>query len=246
MVLFNFDKARKVLSSMEEMKMKKILFMLVLVLTLVSVSNAQWNFVTQWSHPTMSDPWQYGYGGQNNISQFIPFAYAGTNPNGPFWGPDGNAPNVGPIMWRNDTAGVLYGIQPGEVALHTGATGAYLGNWEDIAARWTAPATITLPAVNLDGMLGTGHGGEREFWVVKNAGQASQETLFHQDPMAGDIAFDLDVVIAVGDTIDFVQGAGIGMSAENSPFDVTITEVPEPITMTLLGLGGLALLRKRK
>ncbi len=230
--------------------MKKVLLMLALVLTLVSVSNADsWNFLAEWSHPTMSDPWQYGYGGQNNISEFIPFAYAGTSATGPFWGPDSNAPNVGPIMWRNDTAGIAYGILPGQVAMHTGVVGAYQpaqGPWEDISVRWMAPASLTQPAVNLEGMLGTGHGGDREFWVVKNAGQASQAILFHQDSMVGDIVFDVDVVIAAGDTIDFVQGAGAGMGSENSPFDVMITEVPEPATMALLSMGALALLRKRK
>ncbi len=210
--------------------MKKIIILLLVLTFGVSAQAASWNFLTEWGHPTMPVPtWQYGYGHQNNYHEFILFPYAGTNGAGdPYWGPDSAAPDNGPIMWRNDESGVSYGIQPGEVAMHTGATGHYLGGWEDIAVRWTAPATITQPAVNLDGKLGAGHGGDREFWVVKNAGQASELVLFHQPSIAGDIPFNVDVVIAAGDTIDFVQGAGAGMGAENSPFDVTITEISPP------------------
>jgi len=231
---------------MEETKMKKIV--LLLVLALVSVSYADsWNFLAEWSHPAQMDPWQYGYGGQNNISEFIPFTYAGANGAGdPYWGPDAAAPDNGPIMWRNDEAVVAYGIQPGEVAMHTGATGHYLGGWEDIAARWTAPATITQPEVNLVGSWGVGDGGEIEVWIVKNAGLGDQTTLFHMGSTTEAIPFDLSVAVMPGDTFDFVQGAGAGMGGENSPFDVTITEVPEPATMALLSMGALALLRKRK
>jgi len=47
----------------------------------------------------------------------------------------------------------------------------------------------------------------------------------------------LAIPIAAGETIDFVQGAGAGIGSENSPFDVTITEISppsEPVECVLL------------
>jgi len=180
--------------------MRKMIILLLVLTFSVSTQAASWDFVAEWSHPTMPDPWQYGWGTQNTLSEFIPFAYAGIDGVGnPFWGPDAAAPANGPIMWRQDGSAATYGIQPGEVAMHTGATGAYTPTYEDITVRWIAPATVTQPAVNLDGKLGAGHGGDREFWIVKNAGQASQAILFHQGSMVGDIVFNVDVAIAAGE-----------------------------------------------
>ena len=231
--------------------MKKFVLVLVLTLSIAVTANAQlsWDFVTEWGHPTQLEPWQYGYGTQNTPSEFIQFAHAILPENtggNPAWGIDASATAIGPVMWRNDGVDVAYGIQPGEVAMHTGATADYTGTWENITVRWTAPGTVTYPAVQLDGYLGAGHGGEREVWVMKNVGTGSEETLLHVDPVTGDIPISLSAFIAIGDTIDIVQGAGALMSAENSPFFMAITEVPEPMTLSLLGLGGLALLRRRR
>jgi Flp pilus assembly protein TadG len=57
-------------------------------------------------------------------------------------------------------------------------------------------------------------------------------------------AFNLATTVVPGDTIDFaVYG---GYRAGNTPLDVTISVVPEPATLLLLGLGGLAVIRKRR
>ena len=103
--------------------MKKIIILLIVLAFSISAQAASWDFVTEWGYPTQSEPWQYGYGGQNNISQFIQFTYAGYS-SVPWWGPDALGGDNGPVMFRNDTGEVLAGIQPGEVALHTRVDGA--------------------------------------------------------------------------------------------------------------------------
>lgn len=208
--------------------MKKIMILLLVLTFSVSAQAASWDFQAEWTHPTMTPPWQYGYGHQNNYHEFILFPSACFNPAGdPYWGPDCVAHDNGPLVWRNNEGVVSYGIQPGEVALHTGATGHYLGGWEDITMRWTAPAGIA-PYVEYYGKLGAGHGGEREVWIVKNAGTAGEELLFHAAPVSGDIPFFAAVSVSEGDTLDFVQGAGVGIDAENSPLYLYISELVEP------------------
>jgi hypothetical protein len=64
---------------------------------------------------------------------------------------------------------------------------------------------------------------------------------------AGDTV-GLDVTFASGDTTDYSRYTGPGGDAD--PFDSSgwssYTLVPEPITMTLLGLGGLVMIRRKK
>ncbi len=208
--------------------MKKM-FILLLVISLgVSAQAASWDFQTEWGWPTMPTPtWQYGYSNQNNWHEFILYTYASPWDNGVYWGPGPDALGVGPLMWRNDSAAWLGGALPGEVVSHTGVTGFYLGNWENVNALWTAPAGIA-ETVNCIFRLGSGNGGEREFWIVKNAGTASEELLFHQDPVAGDITTHLIIPVVAGDTLNFVQGAGLEMNSEASPLYVNISERVEP------------------
>lgn len=51
--------------------------------------------------------------------------------------------------------------------------------------------------------------------------------------------------LLAGDTIDItIAGGADGIAADCTNMDLTI--VPEPMTMALLGLGGMALLRRRR
>jgi len=56
--------------------------------------------------------------------------------------------------------------------------------------------------------------------------------------------FNLTTTVTVGSTIDFDLGNADGWSYDNTPLAATIT--PEPATLTLLALGGAAVVARRR
>ena len=55
-----------------------------------------------------------------------------------------------------------------------------------------------------------------------------------------------DVTIGVGDSPEFFNANAFGLVPTSPGTDFTLTVIPEPTTLSLLALGGLAMIRRRK
>lgn len=119
------------------------------------------------------------------------------------------------------------------------------------AIRWTAPATIAAnQAVTVEIALGNVEADSSRLtdtWVAQGT-----NILFEQpatDPETDTFSGLLYTTVSPGDAIDVLIKRNIasdGYHAAISNMHMTITEVPEPLTISLLSLGSLALLRKRR
>jgi hypothetical protein len=121
------------------------------------------------------------------------------------------------------------------------------GPLRDPIRTWVSPVTgmvriegsISAPASN-DGVIAYIHHGSTELFsaVVFGDESATTENFFLED-----------VAVSIGDTISFrvniYDDYNHGDGAEYDP-TITLTAVPEPATMSLLALGALALLKRRK
>ncbi|MDO8301752.1 MAG: PEP-CTERM sorting domain-containing protein [Sedimentisphaerales bacterium] len=83
--------------------------------------------------------------------------------------------------------------------------------------------------------------GNRIVYVQKNGGTIWSSALVGYDTVSN----AQQVTLASGDYLDFIVTDAQNYSNGAATMDATLTLVPEPATMILLGLGGL-LLRKRK
>lgn len=184
---------------------------------------------------TNSNPngaWTYGYttslgGTLNNFTTTL--ASSGQE----IWYMPGLSGDATPSVFKNVSGGTVNWVPSGAAGLHSGPGGQLA------VARYTSSEA---GEVTISGEFGSGDiGGVGIFILVDNV-QA-----FGITNASATEAFDFDVTLGVGSTVDFVVSNGDGSYAfDSTPLSATIETVPEPATMLALGLGAVALVRKRR
>jgi len=118
-----------------------------------------------------------------------------------------------------------YHVELGQVSLHPGSSE------QPSVARWTTPSGAA-GSYTIDGQFYAGDSGIMQVDVRINGTGVWQATDFG--------SFQLASNLLPGDTVDFAVYGGYGYG--NTPLDATIQLVPEPASLALFALGGIALL----
>lgn len=175
--------------------------------------------------------WTYGYtiSFDNTLNPYSSLFDSGSNL---IWHAPGLSGDYTPSVFKR-YASSGDGVLTGQAGLHGGPAGQFS------VARYTVSAS---GPVDIVGMFGAGDIGAVELHVLKNGA-----SLFSRSSTQSDESFSLEnVSVAAGDRIDFVVGTAGGYTYDSTPLSATITPVPEPASMTILGLGALGLLRRRR
>jgi hypothetical protein len=125
------------------------------------------------------------------------------------------------VVWKN-TSTPIDGVDAGQLSLHPGY------NEEPCIVRWTAPSNVSGPAL----VSGTFYSGDSAALSV-----AVRLNGIQQWTTVDYGAFDLAFAVAPGDTIDFAAFGGYGWG--NTPLEATVTIVPEPGSLMIMGMAGL-------
>jgi hypothetical protein len=218
------------------MIMKRALWTALGLVGAASAFGQTWNAGADFS--TTSNPngnWSYGYKDSAPSGTFSLSTTAGNFVGyGDGWSPTGvSRPFVGKLTNQFGTA------PAGSIFFHTGIP----GQESQIAVlRWTS---VTPMILDMTGKFYSGDSGRTDDYVRVTSGQ----NLFTSLDTATDQSFTAHAILGAGESIDFMVGTGTdGANSDLTPFEVTIsgTPVPEPASMAVLGLGALALLRKRR
>jgi len=151
------------------------------------------------------------------------------NPNEPGW----PWPYIGQAPIEGQNFDVYY--LEGEVGVHPGAPYMSVA----ATARWPAPEA---GQVSVDVSFIGAAGGSKDYFVILN-GTNVLLNQFAEGLVDGSYADTL--IVLPGDTIDVAVGKGVSFGSNTVKLDATFTYVPEPLTVTLLGLGFLMYKRRR-
>jgi hypothetical protein len=150
-----------------------------------------------------------------------------------------------PVVWKNMTADKwLHQVGPGQVSLHP-------GNGDRMAiVRWTSPLQTELSIV---GQFWAGDSsdvlGRVDVFVLETTAGGST-TLFSVLGTPSSQSFSLTTSVKAGDAIDFVVGCYDNWYYDNTPLNVNITPIPEPVSLASGAIGlacvGACLRRRRR
>ena len=254
--------------------MKKLMILLIVSLCWTGVASA-WDYNAEWSVASNPNGvWSYG-NVELATGDFFPFQVGGGAPYGESWLDSTYDPVGGPDpegVASKNLSGVQqdwYSWAPGQswrvdqtclmspIGDHFG--GPPIGTLGS-AGRFTAPAAglydgeiIFENRVLGTDELGTNRGLPTEVWVNVNGSNvhADQVSGFEDDPVANFSTYNFaGLSLAAGDTVDFFVSSDFDDSEPWTGGDhivgISAVIVPEPMTLSLLGLGGLALIRRRR
>jgi len=241
------------------MKRNVLVLAVVLAISLVGVAQAAYSADITDDFSLAANPngdWSYGWYDPDNAGAFT--LYNGVNAADAGSGTqlfsahvkDGDWDTWGNIGWNlgPDVIDGPWGSYREVGKVMGGPSVAGLTN----AARWTAPAAGTY---QIDGIFtGLSLGGSHYTASVLNNGGSEWSAVVEgfigggsttptNGPSPSQTYSGL-LTLAAGDTIDFTVTA----LTSPGPFglDIQIAEVPEPMTLVLLGMGGLSLIRRRR
>ncbi len=231
------------------MKKYVALMMMVLTVSLASLAGAAVGTIHDLNSQmngefTQAGNWAYGWSSNlgNNLGDFgLLDTYVEARP-----APDlvrlwVHSTEGGPHLWYVTAGGNFFGANAGE---HGFCPPDGTVNAQYTTFRWTAPAGVA-SAVDITGLARPATDVQvKEIFVAKNG-----TPLFQMVTWGTQVDFTglTNIPIAAGDWIDFAINRYDTSSGNDwCGLQATITEVPEPMTMGLLTLGGLALLRRRR
>ena len=192
---------------------------------------------------------QWSYGRSEDPNDPVPFTLhtntfnAGPNNDLRIWDLASGHPNIA----YNKGVNVLEShIGPGEHNMHPGTD----PNPDYAKIRFTVPASVANnQQVQIQGLWDRPNptGGNDDMHIFHNNGTTATE-LFQNLGNVDDVPFDVTVTVNPGDFIDFAVGNhdGVEGGGAASVDSLTITEVPEPTTLMLVGLSALGLLCCRR
>jgi hypothetical protein len=221
--------------------MKRVLTVLVL-LGLVGNVCASWDLKADWSNTANpNSPWSYG-GGSGGVFSLLPTQYDN-------WvgltGQTAWAPSSNDIPGWCKSVGDLFsgGILTGDVFGHIPAM-----------IRWTSPVAGTITVTGTTWRPRSNGGGPQQMTVLENGDWGNNTpaqihpyvVTFPENDRAHAVPFTQTFDVVVGQNVQFLVDRGPGSNyGDFVALDARITLIPEPMTLSLLGLGSLALLRRR-
>lgn len=157
--------------------------------------------------------WTYGYSlGDPRAADagalVVYSAVTNATPSIPAWYDPANSVLGAPAAWRNDSAGAVNGIQPGEFAMHPGNAGEYA------VARWTAPSAGSYVVTV---QFKAGDSGDTDGLLLHNG-----VALVTEVSTSTEAVHDLTVTLAAGDRLEAAVGPKGDFRFDSTPVRFSI------------------------